>query len=211
MRGPDAAIPWPDTTRRAHGGESDRYTPGMTKFELSASVALWRGRTLLLMKRTGGVGAGGWFLPGGHLEESERPVEAAVREVFEETGIALDPAGLSLADVMSYASGAAIAHNLVYNALAPDGVEAVVNDEHFVARWYEPQAAIDRFYEESRLRALNVPEDAIELAAEVARVLRSAMRARGVGAVSDGRPIFGGQEADPQAGDGATLRATDSA
>jgi 8-oxo-dGTP pyrophosphatase MutT (NUDIX family) len=166
---------------------------------------------VLLMKRAGGVGAGGWFLPGGHLEEGERPVEAAVREVFEETGIALDPAGLSLADVMSYVSGAAIAHNLVYNALAPEGVEAIVNDEHFVARWYEPQAAIDRFYEESRLRALNVPEDAIELAAEVARVLRSAMRARGVGPGSDERPLFGAQEAVPQPGDGAASSASDSA
>jgi 8-oxo-dGTP pyrophosphatase MutT (NUDIX family) len=167
-------------------------------FELSASVALWRGRTVLLMKRTGGVGAGGWFFPGGHVEEGERPAEAAAREVFEETGIALDPARLAIADVMSYAVGTATAHTIIYNALAPAGAEPVVNDEHFVARWYEPEAAIARFYDETRLRELNVHGEAIALATEVARVLRSAMRARGMlGEPSDVRPLFGAAEPPP--------------
>ena len=53
-----------------------------------------RGRVLLL-RRTGDVYASGKLcLPSGHLEEGESIVRAAVRETFEETGIALDPAGL---------------------------------------------------------------------------------------------------------------------
>jgi ADP-ribose pyrophosphatase YjhB (NUDIX family) len=163
-------------------------------FELSASVAIWRGRELLLMKRTGGVGAGGWFLPGGHVEPGERPVEAAVREVREESGIVLDPASLSLADVMSYEAHGAMAHNIVYNALCPDGAEAVVNGEHYVARWYTPEAAIARFYDAGRLRGLGLGEPEIALATEVARVLRACQRARGMAEraePSEERPLFG--------------------
>ncbi len=53
-----------------------------------------RGRVLLL-RRTGDVYASGKLcLPSGHLEEGESILRAAVRETFEETGIALDPAGL---------------------------------------------------------------------------------------------------------------------
>jgi 8-oxo-dGTP pyrophosphatase MutT (NUDIX family) len=28
-----------------------------------------------------------WFQPGGHIDEGEAPIEAAIREVFEETGV----------------------------------------------------------------------------------------------------------------------------
>lgn len=42
---------------------------------------------LLLYRRQGGFGAGSWGLPGGHLEIGESLIEAATREVFEETGI----------------------------------------------------------------------------------------------------------------------------
>ncbi len=32
-----------------------------------------------------------WMQPGGHIDEGERPVEAAIREVFEETGVVCEP------------------------------------------------------------------------------------------------------------------------
>jgi len=169
-----------------------QYTGRVQRFELSASVALWRGRELLLMKRSGGVGAGGWFLPGGHVEAGERPVDAAVRELREETGIVLAAAALSLAEVMSYAAHGAMAHTIIFNALAPAGAEAVVNDEHFVARWYTPEAAIARFYDPARLLSLGIDDEAIALATEVARALRACQRARGAtGEPSDVRPLFG--------------------
>ena len=55
-------------------------------FELSASVVLWRGQEILVMKRAGGFSAGGWFIPGGHVEQGERPVESAARELFDRLG-----------------------------------------------------------------------------------------------------------------------------
>jgi 8-oxo-dGTP diphosphatase len=176
----------------------------MQGFELSASVAIWRGREVLLMKRAGGVGSGGWFLPGGHVEPGERPVDAAVREVKEETGIVLDRESLSLADVMSYDVDGLTAHTLIFNAGAPESAEAVINEEHHVARWYTPDMAIQRFYNAERLVSLGVSEANIALALEVARVLRSAQHARGMATeASEERPLFGAGEPGGDAGLGA--------
>ena len=152
----------------------------MDTFELSAAVAIWRGDAVLFMKRGAGFSSGGWFLPGGHVEGDERPDFAASREVLEESGIVLDPAALSLAEVMSYPREGATAHCLIYNALCPEGAEPVLNNEHVFARWYEPEAFIARFNDAEVLRAKGVPEPGIALAAEVARIVRGAARARGV-------------------------------
>jgi 8-oxo-dGTP diphosphatase len=60
-----------------------------------AHVILRRGGRVLLLRRTGDVYASGQLcLPSGHLEEGESIPQAAVRETFEETGIALDPVEL---------------------------------------------------------------------------------------------------------------------
>ncbi|MBT2383841.1 NUDIX domain-containing protein [Streptomyces sp. ISL-11] len=46
----------------------------------------YRGRVLLLHKT--GAGPRSWHLPGGHLDHGEYPVQAALRELSEEAGIA---------------------------------------------------------------------------------------------------------------------------
>ena len=51
------------------------------------------GRLLILLRpKTVKWGAGKWALPGGHIEKNERPIDAAVREVKEETTLEIrDP------------------------------------------------------------------------------------------------------------------------
>ena len=93
-----------------------------------------------------------WLPPGGHIEPAELPDDAAVREVFEETGVraahigeralALDyprqlvrPAGIQLEDI-------APGHqhiDLVYFAVPVDGAACAVSDESAArdrAGWY---------------------------------------------------------------------------
>ena len=147
-------------------------------FELSASVVLWRGDEILVMKRAGGFSAGGWFIPGGHVEQGERPVESAARELFEEAGIAVEPDDLTLVDIMSYETGRGTAHTIIYNGRCADATEAVINDEHIYQRWMTPEAYIARFLDEPMLRARGAREDAVELANEVARVVRAAAAGR---------------------------------
>ena len=52
-----------------------------------ASVAVFKDRLVLLVKRGHGPFAGLWSLPGGKMEEDETPRQAARRELKEETGI----------------------------------------------------------------------------------------------------------------------------
>lgn len=46
---------------------------------------------ILIGKRKGSHGAGTWGLPGGHIEFGENVSWCAGREVFEETGLSVDP------------------------------------------------------------------------------------------------------------------------
>lgn len=52
-------------------------------------VIIRRQHKILLGLRKGNHGGGTWSLPGGHIEFGEEPVEAARREVLEETGLHL--------------------------------------------------------------------------------------------------------------------------
>jgi ADP-ribose pyrophosphatase YjhB (NUDIX family) len=48
---------------------------------------------LLLVERGRGAGAGRWSVPGGRIEPGERATDAVVREVAEETGLAVQVDG----------------------------------------------------------------------------------------------------------------------
>lgn len=52
-------------------------------------------RWILLIERRGDDGTSGWALPGGYVEAGEDPVDAALREVGEETGFRLNRARVS--------------------------------------------------------------------------------------------------------------------
>jgi 8-oxo-dGTP pyrophosphatase MutT (NUDIX family) len=60
-----------------------------------AVFVVWEGKVLLHHHRKLGM----WLPPGGHIEENELPDEAAVREVWEETGLELELVGERREDV----------------------------------------------------------------------------------------------------------------
>ena len=53
-----------------------------------------RGETVLLAQRTQAATRGRWTFPGGHVEFGETLVDAAMRELFEETGVGAEPVGV---------------------------------------------------------------------------------------------------------------------
>ena len=59
-----------------------------------ASIAVFKGHAVLLVKRSRAPWRGLWSLPGGSLEAGESPREAASRELMEETGITAKIEGL---------------------------------------------------------------------------------------------------------------------
>jgi ADP-ribose pyrophosphatase YjhB (NUDIX family) len=99
------------------------YAADPTELRLSVSAVVWSGddqQELLLMRRSDN---GQWGLPGGYVELGESVVEAAAREVEEETGHRVAVGGLigvysdPARQVIEYSDGARVqAVNLCFNA-----------------------------------------------------------------------------------------------
>ena len=76
-----------------------------TMLVVAAALADGAGRVLLQQRPEGRAMAGLWEFPGGKVEEGELPEAALARELREEVGIEVDPAGLAPACFASAAVG----------------------------------------------------------------------------------------------------------
>jgi ADP-ribose pyrophosphatase YjhB (NUDIX family) len=71
----------------------DRAYP--TRPFLAASAAVMRDGRVLIVRRGGNFGRGIYTLPGGVVEAGETLTEAVIREVREETQVAIEPVALA--------------------------------------------------------------------------------------------------------------------
>jgi len=100
---------------------------------------------LVLRRAAGGRSPGSWETVHGHIEPGERPADAALRELAEETG--LEPLQLyNLSRVESF-----FQHRLdevalvpVFVALVERGAAIRLSPEHDQAEWLSPPAARER-------------------------------------------------------------------
>lgn len=106
--------------------------------KLGVSACVWREGRVLLVQRSQPPLTGMWALPGGHVEPGETLVEAAAREVLEETGIAARIAQLAgLYDLIRRADDGALALHYViacYTAHWTSG-EARAGSDALFAEW----------------------------------------------------------------------------
>ena len=91
---------------------------------------------LLLIKRGHEPGAGLWSLPGGRIEPAETDAEALVREMREETGLAVQ-AGPLLGSVRRPAPGGLVLDIRDYAATITGGT-LHAGDDAAEARWVAP-------------------------------------------------------------------------
>ena len=121
------------------------------------------GRVLLFHAVTPEVGPAGWWeLPGGGIDDGESYLEAAVREVREETGLRLDPATIGppswRRDTTWRSRGVRrLQHEVVVSAHVPghrpvirtDGQTASELEDYVDVRWWEVGDILgssERFY-----------------------------------------------------------------
>ena len=126
----------------------------------AVGVVCLRGDSVLLIRRGTPPRQGEWSLPGGRIEPGERAVDAALRELGEETGIQAEITGLI--DVV--------------DGLFPEaGRHYVLID--YAARWVsgEPVAGDDAL--EARFVALDEVDSLIEWS-ETRRIIRLAVAGR---------------------------------
>jgi 8-oxo-dGTP pyrophosphatase MutT (NUDIX family) len=111
------------------------------QFALSAAVYVVRadGKVLLLQRADGGALAGQYFVPGGKVEAGELPIDAAARELFEESGLVVDelrPVG-SFPIVLSGHRSLA----LTYWARVRDPT-VTLSTEHTAYQWIDPNEMV---------------------------------------------------------------------
>ncbi len=107
------------------------------------SAAVFRDGKVLLVQRGKLPLRGIWSLPGGHIHRGERALEAAQRELAEETGVEADLQGVADAVdvILHHDDGRLRAHYLltVFYGLWLSG-EPVAASDCMDARWVAPEA-----------------------------------------------------------------------
>ncbi len=99
---------------------------------------------VLLVRRGAHPGRGQWALPGGFLETSETLQEGAIRELREETGLAIDPEALRRA-IAGWATfdhpnrsvrGRVISHAFFFDLVGDERPDVAGGDDAAEARWF---------------------------------------------------------------------------
>ena len=105
---------------------------------LAVSAAIIRDGRVLVARRARGPALGVWTMPGGVVEAGETLLEALVREIQEETAIAIEPVALAgHREVMVRDDDKRVSRHFVILCFAARWVagEPQLNDELAEARW----------------------------------------------------------------------------
>jgi len=112
-------------------------------------------RRLLLARRAAEVEHGKWDIPGGFVEENEHPLDAAIRELREETGLEIEPTRFFGVWMDRYGDGpdARATVNLYWLARAVGGEPEAADDVSELG-WFAP----DELPPRDEIAFENVPE-----------------------------------------------------
>ncbi len=110
---------------------------------LAVSAAIIRGGKVLIVRRGRSPSRGIYTLPGGVVEAGETLLEAAAREVREETSLEVEPSALiGHREVIVRDDDGRVRRHFVILSYAARWIsgEPILNEELTEAHWLEPQA-----------------------------------------------------------------------
>ena len=110
-------------------GKTHYQNPGVL---VAAYVCV--GSRILWIRRGIAPAIGKWAMPGGYMENDETPEAAAARELREETGIDVDPAGMELVSVSSILHMAQT--HLVFRCHLDAPPEVTCSEEAVECAWF---------------------------------------------------------------------------
>ena len=108
---------------------------------LAVSAAIIRDGKVLIVRRARPPASGLYTLPGGGVEVGETLIEAVVREVREETALAIEPVGLAgYREAIARDGDGRIERHFVILPFAARWIagEPMLNDELSEAMWLDP-------------------------------------------------------------------------
>jgi ADP-ribose pyrophosphatase YjhB (NUDIX family) len=108
---------------------------------LAVSAAIIRDGRVLVTQRARGPALGVWTMPGGVVETGETLTEALVREIDEETGMAIEPVALAgHREVVVRDADGRVSRHFVIMCFAARWIagEPRLNEELSEARWLRP-------------------------------------------------------------------------
>ena len=111
---------------------------------------------------------GAWTLPGGIIDPAEQPADAAIREIFEETGVVAVPEALtsiSVSPLVTYSNGDQVQYlEYCFRCRAVGGGASANDDELIEAGWHAPDDLPDLSAITGRLLKTALTADAAEFA-----------------------------------------------
>jgi len=119
---------------------------------LASGVLVWDPEGRLLMVKT--LNRDHWILPGGLVEEGESPRAAGVREVFEETGLAVEAGRLLVVEHLPSVDRVPASIQFVFDSTPLTNQPGLVLQEQEIegAQWCPPDEAVRLHGERGRGR-----------------------------------------------------------
>jgi|APSaa5957512622_1039677.scaffolds.fasta_scaffold36511_2 bis(5'-nucleosidyl)-tetraphosphatase len=103
-----------------------------------------------------------WSFPKGHLEENETIVQAAQREIYEETGLKdlrSFPGFLETISFINHKNNKKHVHHLLFQTKLR---EIILSDEHIEYKWLKFEEAYELIDHENQKRILKLAKETLE-------------------------------------------------